>query len=57
MPDLTGLTERQIVYLACALDASLCASHSDGGVPGEDLRQLAALNAQATRVRQTIQPK
>ncbi len=44
MPDLAGLTERQITYLACALDAALLASQFQrhGGSPGEELRQLAA---------------
>lgn len=47
MADLAGLTERQVTYLACALDASLCASQRNGGTPGEELRQLAALIALA----------
>ena len=42
MPDLLGLTERQITYLACALNASLYAAQRDGGAPGGELRQLAA---------------
>ena len=47
MPDLLGLTERQITYLACALDASLFTAQRNGGVPGGELRQLAALIALA----------
>jgi hypothetical protein len=42
MPDLLRLTERQITYLGCALDASLFAARRDEGVAGEELRQLAA---------------
>ena len=42
MPDLLGLTERQITYLACALNASLFAARRDEGAAGEELRQLAA---------------
>lgn len=41
MPDLAGLTERQVNYLALALDASLFAAPRNGGVPRDDLRQLA----------------
>jgi|HubBroStandDraft_3_1064219.scaffolds.fasta_scaffold115646_2 hypothetical protein len=42
MPDLAGLTERQITYLACALDASLFAARRDEGAASEELRQLTA---------------
>jgi hypothetical protein len=42
MPDLVGLTERQITYLACALDAALFVARRNEGVPGEELRQLTA---------------
>ncbi len=47
MPDLVGLTERQITYLACALDAPLLVGQRNGRAPGEELRQLAALIALA----------
>ena len=39
MPDLLGLTERQITYLACALNATLFAARRDEGAAGEELRQ------------------
>jgi hypothetical protein len=42
MADLVGLTERQVTYVACALDASLFAARRDEGAPGLELRQLAA---------------
>ena len=47
MPDLLGLSERQITYLACALDAALFASRRNEGAAGEELRQLTALIALA----------
>ena len=42
MPDLAGLTERQMTYLALALDVSLFAARRDEGAAGEELRQLTA---------------
>ena len=47
MPELAGLTERQITYLALALDAALFAAQRNKGTPREELRQLAALIALA----------
>jgi len=43
MPDLAGLTERQITYLALALNTSLFAAQRHGSAPGEELRQLAQI--------------
>jgi hypothetical protein len=51
MPDLLGLTERQVNHLAASLDAALyvalAGAKRNGTEPGAELRQLAALIALA----------